>query len=482
MQELCSLANTGTNITIIIAAAFGFITLASLILYQLKTGKAFSRGLFSLLLMFGLLGTVVLAPLSAHAAGSDAATNCPTGSQTSNNSGGGSQASITCPENWIVVPGNSAYNTNDFCVMKYNAKQVGATITDSYELTLYTDGSYSTDGTWSIVISGPINVTVGPFPYDVDGQTVADALEAAVGESVSTNNTGRVENNNETTFTWASLDDDWNITLDLDDLEQNDGPGLYDAQILAGDPVSSGGVATSQAAGSPWVSISQTNAITASQAAAPGAHLISENEWMTIAHNVLANPANWCDPDGSNCGAAPGTAGKILANGHNDSTPNQALAASTNDAEACFGTVTAGVNTPCGDDPDTQKRTLTLSNGEVIWDFAGNVWQWTSGTETRGNLPSNGGSASCCEYNADFDDWGTLAYINPAVHNPAASAWGTAEGVGILSSVFSSGSSSVVAFVRGGGWFYAPYAGAFSLYLGGEPSGSDPGLGFRAAL
>ena len=180
MQELCSLANTGTNITIIIAAAFGFITLASLILYQLKTGKAFSRGLFSLLLMFGLLGTVVLAPLSAHAAGSDAATNCPTGSQTSNNSGGGSQASITCPENWIVVPGNSAYNTNDFCVMKYNAKQVGATITDSYELTLYTDGSYSTDGTWSIVISGPINVTVGPFPYDVDGQTVADALEAAV--------------------------------------------------------------------------------------------------------------------------------------------------------------------------------------------------------------------------------------------------------------------------------------------------------------
>ena len=27
---------------------------------------------------------------------------------------------------------------------------------------------------------------------------------------------------------------------------------------------------------------------------------------------------------------------------------------------------------------DSQKRTHTLSNGEVIWDMAGNVWEWTS--------------------------------------------------------------------------------------------------------
>ena len=35
----------------------------------------------------------------------------------------------TCPLNFILVPGSSTYNTNDFCVMKYEAKQVGSTTT-----------------------------------------------------------------------------------------------------------------------------------------------------------------------------------------------------------------------------------------------------------------------------------------------------------------------------------------------------------------
>ncbi len=392
MQEICNLANTGTSVALIIAAAFGIIAIASLILYQLKTGKAFSRGLFSLLLMFGILGSLVLAPAATLAGG---AADCPTSTQAVSST----QPTITCPENWVVVPGNSAYNTTDFCLMKYTAKNVGGSITGT------------------------------------------------------------------------------------EDFEDDDDNVVFTSNTY------SGGTATSQPNGQPWANISQTDAITASQTAGSGAHLVTENEWMTVAHNVLANPANWCDEDGSNCGNAPGTAGKILANGHNDNAPSQPLEASTNDSQACFGTITAGVNTPCGTEAGTQKRTLTLSNGEVIWDLVGNIAQWTAGTETRGNLPSFSGAGGPMEYNLDTgfgldvpDNWGTLAYTNPAIQNPAAANWGAAQRVGVLYSGFSSGSSTVVAFFRGGTWDGGPGAGAFTLSLGNTPSDSGSAVGFRAAL
>jgi hypothetical protein len=210
---------------------------------------------------------------------------------------------------------------------------------------------------------------------------------------------------------------------------------------------------------------------------------------MTVAHNILAQPANWCDADGSNCGNAPGTAGKVLASGHNDNAPSMPLEASATDSQACFGTVTAGTDTACGSDPSTQKRTLTLSNGAVLWDLVGNVAHWTAGTETQGNLPSNGGSGGAFEYNTDTgfglpvpDDYGTLAYTNPAVHNPAAASWGVSNGLGFLGSGFSSGSPTVIAFFRGGAWGFGPSSGAFTLSLGSPPSDAATYLGFRAAL
>lgn len=82
------------------------------------------------------------------------------------------------------------------------------------------------------------------------------------------------------------------------------------------------GVATSQAAGTPWVSISQTSAITTAAAACAGCHLMTEAEWMTVAANVLGVPSNWS-------GGAVGS--DYIYSGHNDSAPNNALTADTND-------------------------------------------------------------------------------------------------------------------------------------------------------
>ncbi|USN95682.1 MAG: hypothetical protein H6793_00735 [Candidatus Nomurabacteria bacterium] len=94
---------------------------------------------------------------------------------------------------------------------------------------------HSTSGTWSLNISTPISTTVGPFPYDVDGDTVATALTTAVGQTVTTSRSSQLDGNGTTAFTWSTLDNSWNITIDTSNLVQNDGPGISTAEVTNSD-------------------------------------------------------------------------------------------------------------------------------------------------------------------------------------------------------------------------------------------------------
>jgi prepilin-type N-terminal cleavage/methylation domain-containing protein len=112
-----------------------------------------------------------------------------------------------------------------------------------------------------------------------------------------------------------------------------------------------------------WINVSQTTSI----ADAPnvvgctGCHLITEAEWLTIAQNVLSYANNWS-------GAAVGSG--YISSGHNDNAPANALVADPVDT-----------NWNAGETNQTfaQRRTLTLTNGQVIWDIAGNIYEWTQG-------------------------------------------------------------------------------------------------------
>lgn len=220
-----------------------------------------------------------------------------------------------------------------------------------------------------------------------------------------------------------------------------------------------GGVATSQASGTPWVSITQTAAISTAAAACDSCHLISEAEWLTIAQNVMSVGSNW---SGGSVGSGS------MFRGHTDSAPANSLAAAA-DSDGYNGT---------GQTAGEQRRTLTLTNGEVIWDLAGNVWEWTSATTEGGNQPGASGYA--------WRQWNALAVpgsLNPnpypAYANAAAAGWNSSQNIGRNYS--DSNQTGVRAFLRGGNWDTGSNAGVFALHLNDAPSSSGSGVGFRVS-
>ena len=200
--------------------------------------------------------------------------------------------------------------------------------------------------------------------------------------------------------------------------------------------------------------------MTISSAACDGCHLISEAEYLTIAHNVLSVPSNW---SGGSVGSG------YIYSGHNDNSPGSALAASTSDSDGYSGTGNVS--------PSKQRRTLTLTNGEVIWDIAGNVWDWTSG-QTSGGQPGASGYV--------WRQWNTIAGTgslspnpHPSYGTPASSNWTSTQGIGWIWS--SSTEPGLRGFRRGGNWYRGSYAGVLSLNLYNSPSYGNGYIGFRVA-
>ena len=225
------------------------------------------------------------------------------------------------------------------------------------------------------------------------------------------------------------------------------------------------GRALSQAASTPWVNISQTDSISTSAASCDGCHLISEAEWMTIAANVLGVASNW----------SSGTVGSVyIFSGHNDNSPANSLAATTDDNDGYNGT---GQTTG-----SSQRRTLTLTNGEVIWDFPGDVWEWTTGTIAGGQQPGLSGEVTYA-----IKQWnnGSLLFNGlPSASRPSAisgtvAGYSSTQGIGQFYSNY--GEAAARSFRRGGNFNNPSDVGVLALSLINPATYTSASIGFRVS-
>ena len=249
----------------------------------------------------------------------------------------------------------------------------------------------------------------------------------------------------------------------IGDTTQSTGSNTWPANTH---PISATRKLVSTAAGYPVANISQTIAITAAANyttdCPTSCHLITEAEWMTIAQNVLSVPSNW----------STGTVGSgYIYSGHNDNVPATALEAS-NDNNGYYGTEQTSGN---------QKRTLTLTNGEVIWDMAGNVYDWTAGITTGGQPGITGEVAYAWKQWTAVTAPGSLTVpATPASTGLTGSnTWTSTNGIGWLYS--NAGETAARSFRRGGYWNAGGNAGVLRLLLDLSASYTAANISFRVS-
>ncbi|MFZ4715328.1 MAG: putative Ig domain-containing protein [Bacteriovoracaceae bacterium] len=171
-------------------------------------------------------------------------------------------------------------------------------------------------------------------------------------------------------------------------------------------------VATSQASSTPWLSISAINSKVACNNLGSNYDLISNPEWMTTAYEIEKRQDNWYDN-------TKGGSYKLLK-GHTDGTPATYLAV-TNTNDPYDGT--SNTSAQALGSGHEQRRTFSLFNNSVIWDFSGNAAEWTDWI-LGGDFDSS--PASCTTGASDLStlSCGVLAAIDykPANYNSITAA------------------------------------------------------------
>jgi len=203
----------------------------------------------------------------------------------------------------------------------------------------------------------------------------------------------------------------------------------------------------------------------ANQNTVSGASLISNAEWMTIARNIEAQLSNWTT--GTAASSAIGIGG--LYRGHTDKATDLGeykFLVAGDDNNGYIGTGQSGFS--------IERRTHTLSNGEIIWDLSGNVMEYTSDTIMGVDKPNNGLANQWQEWTT-ITNFGTLSYD---LTRPSNNTWNSTQNMGKYYTGELTGGPWVL--IRGG-WIDSDIAGIFALEIT-DPAGIAWIRGFRCVV
>jgi len=210
-----------------------------------------------------------------------------------------------------------------------------------------------------------------------------------------------------------------------------------------------GGVATSQASGAPWVSITQINAIAACKAI--GAHLINNAEWMALTRDTESVSTNYVSGV-----LKRGNVGDTATGDYDGADPEEGVTNSL--------------------------ATLTLSNGQQIHHLSGNVWELVDYTISGAGSQPKDNDDTTWDWNefSDIDSWGNiLGYENVGPKNTSLNS---STGAGRIYSANDNTYTTLRALVRGGDWYSTSNAGVFILNTTDVgPADTYTSVGFRCA-
>lgn len=252
----------------------------------------------------------------------------------------------------------------------------------------------------------------------------------------------------------------------------------------------------------PWTDITWYSAKKECSNLGKGYHLISENEWMTIADQIADTPINNYNssdniilPTGNSSGAGSPLGAKNIdtpriwgcniyaPQSHRDNKYSWGFCEikGTNNNLECRGY--CGTQLINNGYYKSHLRTLVLPNKEIIWDFAGNVWQWTDAfvdTLPEANIEIK--DQVSVQF-SQIKDWKELSYANPKLSNLS-----DLNGIGMI--YLNSGASLLAsndeekkykAFLRGGAWGSPNESGIYSLNLSYARTAQRDYIGFRCA-